>query len=343
MPSYLFICGSLNQTTMMHQIARQMGDADCWFAPFYADGFIDWASRQRLLDFSILGGRHHAATVQYLEQHHLKIDPYGARAAYDVIFTCTDLIVPKNLFGQKFILVQEGMTEAEGLGYFLARYLGFPRFVANTAATGLSNAYDVFCVASWGYRDLFIRKGVRPEKIVVTGIPNYDNLLIHRKNSFPHAGYVLAATSSIRETGKPDDRMAYLRKVERIAAGREVIFKLHPNENHARAIQEIRQVFPVAEIHVDGDTNAMIANCAVLVAQTSTVIFTAMALGKEVYSDLDESQLQPLLPVQNGGRSAGRIAEIGRWMAQTPFEELRNPQRRKFHNRRWRYADTRPA
>ncbi len=107
-----------------------------------------------------------------------------------------------------------------------------------------------------GYRDLFIRKGVRPEKIVVTGIPNYDNLLIHRKNSFPHAGYVLAATSSIRETGKPDDRMAYLRKVEHIAAGREVIFKLHPNENHA-ALSRRSAGLSVAQIHVDGDTNAM--------------------------------------------------------------------------------------
>ena len=30
-----------------------------------------------------------------------------------------------------------------------------------------------FCVASEGYRDLFISKGVKPEKIYVTGIPNF--------------------------------------------------------------------------------------------------------------------------------------------------------------------------
>jgi hypothetical protein len=47
--------------------------------------------------------------------------------------------------------------------------------LAGTAATGLSDAYHAFCVASEGYRDFFIRKGARPEKIIITGIPNFDN------------------------------------------------------------------------------------------------------------------------------------------------------------------------
>jgi hypothetical protein len=35
--------------------------------------------------------------------------------------------------------------------------------------TGLSHVYAAFCAASSGYRDLFVRKGVRPERIEVTG------------------------------------------------------------------------------------------------------------------------------------------------------------------------------
>ena len=41
----LFICGSLNQTIMMHQIARSLMDEyDCFFTPFYADGMVDLAT-----------------------------------------------------------------------------------------------------------------------------------------------------------------------------------------------------------------------------------------------------------------------------------------------------------
>ena len=41
----LFICGSLNQTTMMHKIAQQLEGYDCFFTPYYADGMEDFAAR----------------------------------------------------------------------------------------------------------------------------------------------------------------------------------------------------------------------------------------------------------------------------------------------------------
>jgi hypothetical protein len=54
----LFICGSLNQTTMMHQIARQLAEYNCFFTPYYADGMENFAARLGLLNFTVLGGRH---------------------------------------------------------------------------------------------------------------------------------------------------------------------------------------------------------------------------------------------------------------------------------------------
>jgi len=36
----LLICGSLNQTTMMHKIFAQLTEFNCYFTPFYADGLI---------------------------------------------------------------------------------------------------------------------------------------------------------------------------------------------------------------------------------------------------------------------------------------------------------------
>jgi hypothetical protein len=98
-----------------------------------------------------------------------------------------DLIVPKNLLRKPLILVQEGMTDPENI------------FFSHRAqiASGRSAALDwQYCnnrsvrrlrqvsLASEGYRDLFIRKGVKPEKIAVTGIPNFDNCQEYLKTIF---------------------------------------------------------------------------------------------------------------------------------------------------------------
>jgi hypothetical protein len=306
----LFVCGSLNQTTMMHQIAMQMPGQNCYFTPFFADGLMEQLSNWKLLDFTILGGRHRLNTERYLAQHDLAVDFGGQRRSYDLVVTCTDLIIQHSLHGKQIVLVQEGMTEPETLAYTLVKQYQWPRWVANTAATGLSDAYRYFCVASPGYRELFIRKGVRPEKLVVTGIPNFDQVSQYRRNYFPLRHFVLAATSSTRETLKWDNRLEFLHKVRRIAAGRLVVIKLHPNENVGLARREINHVIPEALVLEEGNLNHMIANCDVFITQTSSATFVGLALGKEVYTDLDVDQLRQLMPLQNGGTSALRIAEL---------------------------------
>lgn len=318
----LLIGGSLNQTTMMHQIAACLPEQYCYFTPFFADGLLGHLSRMGLADFTILGGKHLQNTLSYLDKHHLPVDMGGQARQYDAIITCTDLIIQKNIRGKRLILVQEGMTEPEGLLYQLVQRLKLPRFLANTAATGLSDAYDLFCVASAGYRDLFIRKGVRPEKIAVTGIPNFDYAAAYLNNDFPYRDYVLAATSCARETFKPDDRPAFIRKTLEIANGRQVIFKLHPNENFSRARREIQALAPNALIFTHGNTNHMIANCSVLVTQYSSVVYVGMALGKEVHSYFDVEVLRRLTPLQNSGASAQRIAELCRQLLHLPQSEL---------------------
>src|SRR5262249_44951284 len=161
-------------------------------------------------------------------------------------------------------------TEREGFLYWLVKHVGLPRVFANTAAFGLSDGYEVFCVASSGARDLFQAKGVRDSKMVVTGIPNFDHVGEYLNNDFPHHDFVLVCTSNARETFKYHDRMRFLRDAVSIAAGRPMIFKLHPAEQHYRATREIRSMVPDAHILIDGNTEHMIANCAVLVAQYST-------------------------------------------------------------------------
>ena len=81
----LFICGSLNQTTMLHRIAwHLMSEYDCYFTPFYADRSIDLAARAGWMGFTILGGRHRCETERYLLENHLNLDWRGDQYVYDL-------------------------------------------------------------------------------------------------------------------------------------------------------------------------------------------------------------------------------------------------------------------
>jgi hypothetical protein len=323
MGNILFICGSLNQTTQMHSIAHNMmKEHSCYFTPYYGDGIINLAARMGWLSFTVLGGRHKLETEEYLSRHNLQVDPRGEARAYDLVVTCSDLLVQKNIRSKRVVLVQEGITEPEGIMYHLVKWLKLPRYLANTSTNGLSNEYDIFCVASNGYAELFVRKGVREEKIAVTGIPNFDNLKSVQNNGFPFHGYVLAATSPLRETFRHDDRQAFIRKCSTIAGERNLIFKLHPLENTQRAIREIQENAPGAIIFAHGNINHMIANAGVVITQQSTCTFVAIALGKEVYTNLQVEELKRLMPTQNDGASAEHIAHICERVLLTPLKVL---------------------
>jgi CDP-glycerol glycerophosphotransferase (TagB/SpsB family) len=146
----------------------------------------------------------------------------------------------------------------------------------------------------------------------VTGIPNFDDAKIYLDNNFPYRNFVLAVTSPSREAFKWDNRPKFIQRVREVAAGRQIIFKLHPNENVERSRAEIEHYAPEALILVDGNTNHMIANCDVLFTQYSSAVYVGMALGKQVFSYFDLEMLRKLSPLQNGGDSARRIANLAR-------------------------------
>ena len=310
----LFVGGSLNQTQMVHATAVHLqADYDCFFTPFYGDPPYDWFARLGLLNFSVFGGRFRAMTEAYLAEQKLAVDFRGqVNDPYDLYVIASDLLIPKNLRGRKTILIQEGMTDPENWMYHLVRRFGLPRYLASTSTNGLSHQYDYFCVASPGYREFFAAKGIDRRKLIVTGIPNFDNCAQFYDNDFPYRNYVLVATSDARETFKRDDRDGFIRQAIQIANGRPLVFKLHPNESIERASREIHTLAPQAIILSKGDIGPMIANCDVLVTQYSTVVYIGLALNKEVHSYFDVDRLRRLTPVQNGGASGGNIAAVCR-------------------------------
>lgn len=305
----LFICGSINQTSMMHEISKHLIGYESYFTPYYDDSFIGYLADKNFFEFTILGNKLRRRTEEYLISNRLNIDPNNRNNDYDVVFTCSDLIIPNNIKDKKIILIQEGMTDPENFMFYLVKYFKFPRYLASTSTTGLSDLYDLFFVASEGYKKHFIKKGVNPNKLRVSGIPNFDNIKNFYDNDFPHKNFVLAATSDLRETLRLDNRKKFIKKVLEISNGRKLIFKLHPNEHYNRAIKEINKYAPEAIIYTDGNVNHMIANCDVLITQYSTVVYIGLALSKEVYSYFDVDKLKELTPIQNNGTSSKIIAQ----------------------------------
>lgn len=308
----LFICGSMNQTTQMHQIARELPEHEHAFTPYYCDGWLDLARRAGLMEFTVAGEKLASRCLDYLRRERLPLDRAGRRAPYDLVLTCSDLVVPRSARARRLVLVQEGILDPEGWEYRLWRGLPFlPRWLAGTATTGSSLAYDRFCVASEGYRDHFVARGVPPRRIAVTGIPNFDDCRRYLENAFPHRNYVLVCSSDARETWKGDDRQAFLRRAVELAADRKLIFKLHPNEDAPRATREIHAIAPQALVYATGSAEEMIANCDVLITQYSSTVFVGLALGKECHSYWDIERLRRLMPLQNGC-AASRIAHVCR-------------------------------
>lgn len=308
----LFICGSMNQTTQMHQVSLHLNQHAQAFTPYYCDGINEVYRRLGLLEFTIIGDKLASRCRRYLDEHNLDIDDRGRNGPYDLVVTCSDVYVQRNIRGSRVVLVQEGITDPETFAFHLVTRVPFlPLWLAGTAATGLSDVYRRFCVASEGYRDFFIRKGARPEKIAVTGIPNFDDCERYRTNNFPHRGYVLVCTSPLREVFRGEDRDAFIARAVKIADGRPLIFKLHPNENAKRAVREIAEYAPAALVITAGSAEEMIANCDVLITRFSSTAFVGLALGKETYSDFDMDEMRRLMPVQNRS-AAANIADVCR-------------------------------
>lgn len=312
-PRALFICGSLNQTRQLHAVARELPEVEAHFTPFYGDASMSAARRLGLIEAWIGGNKRRGWCLDYLGAHGLSIDLDGSRGGYELVVTCTDLVIPSNVRGLPIVVVQEGIFDRDGVAAALCRRVPvLPRWLAGTALTGESGLYTRFCAASEGYRERLCSFGVPSERVVVTGMPGFDDCRRYLQNDFPHRDYVLVCTSDGRETLKRDDRRHLIRRALGIADGRPLLFKLHPNENEALRRAEIRALARDALVFHDGSAEEMIANSELLITEWSSTVFVGMALGKPVYSNFRAEELCRLLPWQNGGTSAARIAAVCR-------------------------------
>jgi hypothetical protein len=316
MKKILLMTGSINQTMQMTQIARHLPEYDCWFSQIFTDSpLIDFLIKYTDLSENMITGRQFRQKAEeYLRDNSFNIDYKAELNRYDLVIYCSDMLIPIRMQHQKLVWVQEGMTDPKTWKSTLIKKLKLPTYwCGDTSLNGASNICDIYCAASEGYKRHFTEGGTEADKIYVTGIPNYDNLQQHLNNDFKHRGYVMVATSDIRETYRKENRIDFIKNCVKIADGRRLLFKLHPNENIERAVAEIKAHTPENTlIYWGGNTNDMIANCSELITQYSTVVYVGIALGKKIYSYFDIDTLKSLCPIQNDGVSARNIAGLCR-------------------------------
>ena len=87
----------MNQTTQMHQISEHLPEYEHAFSPYYCDGPIEILRRLGLIEFTIAGNKLAGRCRDYLQRHGLPIDYQGRNGPYDLVLTCSDLFLPKNI------------------------------------------------------------------------------------------------------------------------------------------------------------------------------------------------------------------------------------------------------
>src|SRR5262245_12953650 len=99
----LLICGTLNQTRAMLAIGRQLREHQCYYTPFYCDGHLLRASQRGQLDFTVLAGPLRERTLKCMREAEVPIDDRGEGRDYDLVITCTDLIVQQNIKTRRIV------------------------------------------------------------------------------------------------------------------------------------------------------------------------------------------------------------------------------------------------
>ena len=300
----------------MQQISGFLPEYDCWFSQVFSNiplaRFLERYTK--VLNNTVMSQQSREISEKYLREFGLQIDYKAVKNTYDLVVFCSDMVVPGNLRETKTIWVQEGMIDKMTLVSRLVKMFDLPIWLAgNTSLNGSTNLCDIYCAASLGYKNALTKMGADSGRIMVTGMPNYDDLQRFTFNDFPHRDYVMVATTDMRETFRYENRPAFIRDTVKIADGRRLLFKLHPNEDALRARAEIKKYAPAGTlVYHRGNTNEMIANCCELITQYSTVVYTGIALGKKVHSWFNTDELYRLMPLQNMGSSAQNIAGICR-------------------------------
>ncbi len=101
----------MNQTTQMHQVSEHLREYEQSFSPYYVHGFDEILRRLGLIEFTISGNKLAESCRGYLHAHGLPIDYQGKNRPYDLVVTCSDVYLQKNIRNHRIVLVQPGIHD----------------------------------------------------------------------------------------------------------------------------------------------------------------------------------------------------------------------------------------
>ncbi len=164
-PQILFVCGSARQTREMHQIAQELSNCRVWFTPYYGGTLLTMLRELGMLERTIAGNRLGQECLGYLRNHHLPIDLDGRRARYDLVVTCSDLVLARNTRGRRLVVVHNGRL---GVSHLLGSR------IAHRLSRWLGQSPSRWCVTSEADRESLRRLGFPGERITVIGSAGHD-------------------------------------------------------------------------------------------------------------------------------------------------------------------------
>ncbi len=164
-PQVLFVCGADRQTHEMHRIAQQLSDCRVWFTPYYGGTVLTMLRELGMLERTIAGNRLGEECLGYLRNHHLPIDLDGRRARYDLVVTCSDLVLARNTRARRVVVVHNGRL---GVSHLLGSR------IAHRLSRWLGQSPSRWCVTSEADRESLHRLGFPGERITVIGSAGND-------------------------------------------------------------------------------------------------------------------------------------------------------------------------
>jgi UDP-N-acetylglucosamine 2-epimerase len=164
---------------------------------------------------------------------------------------------------------------------------------------------NVDVIASWGeaFKQILLRRGIEPERIVVTGNPEYDELAnslernrdmikekIQRKLRLNDTVKIVLYTPTPEETGPTRQEQHFMEKkiIESVSELQNVcvIFRMHPLSERGTEIENFilknEKYQKVVRVVIDISTHELLFLCDLLIAEYTTAAIDAMVLKKPV-------------------------------------------------------------
>jgi len=320
----LFIGSTVDQIKVMHTISDHLNPVhNCFFTPFYLDNVVSKLGLSRQLENIVFGKNYREDIFDYIQNNDLKLDECGESNHYDLVVTFSTLIIPKNIRNSRIVLLQDLMNEPRNFMAYFTKWFKFSSYLNKPSSINLFERYDVVCVASPGYRKRFIRNGADPDKIALTGIPEFTTFPDTLPDDVLQRGVVHLVTLPLWGSLEKEYRKDLQMNLNWIADGRPIYFKLLPTDQPIIATRKIKNTLLNVRVFTGSRNHLKNIYERGLISKRTACLFTASVIGDKLHIFADAEVLRHLKPYQNSTASAEKIANVCKNLMVVPWPSVK--------------------